>query len=179
MSEVWKAVLGFEGMYEVSSLGRIRSLDRYIDKINRWGSVSSVLCKGRILSTGLRKDGYQSVSLYDGGLQRATVVHILICEAFRGPKPFPNAEVRHLDGDKANCREDNLVWGTRLENEADKEVHGTRLKGEQSPSAKLTKEDVIAIRRRVGEPQQDLADEFGCTRSNISAIQLRKSWKHV
>lgn len=88
-------------------------------------------------------------------------------------------EVRHLDGDQCNCRENNLAWGTKKENEADKELHGTRLRGEQSPTARLTVPDVLAIRARIGEPQEALAAEFGCTFSNISAVQLRKSWRHV
>lgn len=71
------------------------------------------------------------------------------------------------------------MWGTKQENEADKIMHGTRGFGEKAPSAKLTTADVLQIRKRVGEPQQALAEEFGCTFSNVSAIQHRKSWRHV
>jgi hypothetical protein len=80
---------------------------------------------------------------------------------------------------KSNSRADNLAWGTHIENEADKDLHGTRAVGEQHPTHKLSEADVREIRRRTSDLQQDLADEFGCTFSNISAIQLRKSWKHV
>lgn len=132
-----------------------------------------------MLSFGPHPGGYATVSLYGNGSRRPTLVHIIIAETFHGPRPFPEAEVRHIDGNKSNCSASNLCWGTRVENEHDKLAHGTRLRGEQMPTTKLTREAVLAIRRRRGEPQQDLADEFGCTFSNVSAIQLGKSWRHV
>lgn len=178
--ERWKPVVGFEGAYEVSDLGRVRSLDRYVPHSNRWGTISSILHRGQILRLGPHAGGYKTVHLYrDGERVRATVLHIVVAEAFLGPRPTPEHEVRHLDGDAGNCAAANLAWGTRIENEADKELHGTRTRGEQHATAKLSEKDVVAIRRRAGEPQKDLADEFGCTFSNISAIQLRKSWRHV
>ena len=72
-----------------------------------------------------------------------------------------------------------MRYDTPAGNNADKLMHGTLPRGEDSHSAKLTTVDVLEIRRRVGEAQQTLADEFGCTFSNISAIQRRRSWRHV
>lgn len=179
MTEVWKAVPGFEGAYEVSDQGRVRSLDRVIQKKTRWGGVSDVLTPGRVLSLGPHKGGYRTVHLYAGGRQRATVLHILVAEVFCGPRPSPAHEVRHLDGDPKNCSAVNLRWGTRIENEQDKERHGTRLRGEDCPVSKLSIDDVLAIRSRRGELQKDLAEEYGCTFGNISAVQLGRSWRHV
>lgn len=177
-AERWLPVVGFEGLYEVSDLGRVRSLPRYIEQMGRWGKPMSRWMKGGILALGPHTGGYNAVHLYKDGRQRATVLHIVVAEAFLGPRPA-GMEVLHNDGDKKNCAVGNLRYGTKLENEADKELHGTRLRGEKHVSAKLTEADVKKIRASVGIPQQDLADHYGCTFSNISAIQLRKSWKHV
>lgn len=178
IEERWLPVVGFEGSYEVSDRGRVRSLTRYVEQIGRWGKPVSRRMLGRVLAMGPHVGGYVAVHLYRDGLQRATVAHILVAEAFIGPRP-PGMEVLHNDGDKQNNAVTNLRYGTKLENEADKDLHGTRPRGEQSVSAKLTAADVKRIRRLKGVPQQELAEEFGCTFSNISAIQLRKSWKHV
>ena len=176
--EEWRPVVGFEGLYEVSNLGRVRSLPRYVERRTKRGGVALHPVRGRVLALGPHVGGYRTVHLYAGGRQRATVVHIIVAEAFLGQRP-DGTEVLHNDGDPKNCIVSNLRYGTRKENEADKDRHGTRLRGERHGSAKLTAEDVRAIRALVGVPQQDLADDYGCTFSNISAIQLRKSWKHV
>lgn len=178
-TEIWKPIAGFEGLYEVSNLGRIRTFDRIVQSHDRWGNRRSFAVPGRILKPGPHPGGYKTVHLYRNGKCRSTVLHIIVAEAFHGPRPSPHHEVRHLDGRKDNCAENNLKWGTKQENEDDKLAHGTRTRGEKSNAAKLSTAQVIEIRSRRGEPQQNLADEFGCTFSNISAIQLRKSWRHV
>jgi hypothetical protein len=177
--EIWKAVVGFEGAYEVSNLGRVRSLDRTGPARSRWGQDIVRVFRGRILAGGPHPNGYITMHLYLDGVRRPTVLHIIVAEAFHGPRPSPGHEVRHLDNDRKNCVAENIKWGTRAEQQADKERHGTVPRGEKSSSAKLNAADVQKIRARVGEPQQNLADEFGCTFSNISAIQRRKSWRHV
>lgn len=157
-------MVGFEGFYEVSDMGRVRSIrGRYC---------------GRILSPGPHPGGYPLMHLYRNGRRIARTLHSLVAAAFIGPRPR-GQEVRHKDGVKTNCRAENLSYGTHRQNEADKLAHGTLPLGEKNAAAKLTARDVREIRRRAGERQEDLAKEFGCTFSNISAIQLRKSWRHV
>lgn len=163
-AEEWRPVPGYESLYEVSSLGRARSLHRGAP---------------RLLALGPHPGGYRVFHLYRDGVRTSTTLHVAVTLAFHGPRPSPDHEARHLDGHKPNCRADNLAWGTRAENAADMVAHGTRRRGEQMSQAKLTEAAVHAIRARAGEPQQRLADEFGCTYSNISAIILRKSWQHV
>lgn len=69
--------------------------------------------------------GYPSVKVKtDQGVKKA-LIHVLVCTAFHGPKPSPEFEVRHLDGNRANNRAENLVWGTRSENALDRKFHGT------------------------------------------------------
>jgi hypothetical protein len=88
--EVWQPVRDFEGIYEVSNMGRVRSLTR------------------KIIARGSSR-----------------VAHILVCEAFHGPKPEPHHEVRHLNGNGQDNRPENLAWGTKSENRADAVRHGT------------------------------------------------------
>ena len=108
--EIWKSVIGYEGVYEVSSLGRVKSLDRLIS--NAWGSKSKV--KGVYLSTSI-SSGYLSLGLTKNGKTKTTHIHRLMAVAF-----IPNTEnkrcVNHIDGNKLNNSLDNLEWTTDKEN---------------------------------------------------------------
>lgn len=115
MSE-WRPIPGYEGSYEVSDLGEVRSLDRLTDRGRNW--------RGRVMSPAPMPSGYQIVTLWRDGKQRTALVHRLVLEAFVGP-PAPGQEVRHYDGNPANNALENLAWGTHAENEADKIAHGT------------------------------------------------------
>lgn len=115
-AEEWRPVPGYEGAYAVSSLGRVRSLDRVTDRGRKW--------KGKILTTRPRYDGYIPVTMWRGGGQRVRLVHAVVLEAFAGPRP-EGMEALHADGDRTNNRSDNLSWGTHAENQADQVAHGT------------------------------------------------------
>lgn len=178
MEERWLPVYQFDGFYEVSDQGRIRSVDRYAYSKNRWGGISKRFLKSQIIAQGDQGGGYMIVNLYRDGEVTVVTVHRAVLEAFVCPRPS-KLEGLHNDDNKNNNRLTNLSWGTKQQNENDKVARGRSLRGEKQRFAKLTKKDVLEIRRRIGEPQADLAEEFGCTFSNISAIQLRKSWRHV
>jgi len=120
-SERWLPVVGYDGYYEVSSLGRVRSVGRVVRY--RDGR------KPRFFPAQLRKTnlvkGYPHLMLkrQDGG--RNVYVHTLVCEAFYGPRPKPDWEVRHLNGNPIDNRASNLRWGTKKENAQDSIRHGT------------------------------------------------------
>lgn len=124
-----------------------------------------------------RPDGYLGVELRDGhGRRRRTYVHILVAEAFIGPKPFPKACVRHIDGSPGNNRADNLAWGTYSENESDKRRHGT---WESRRVGRLTEEqrtEVIA-KAAAGERPRDLAEEYGVSRPTITRLLNGSTWR--
>lgn len=122
-AEQWLPVVGFEGAYEVSDLGRVRSLARVVIRSN--GIRQSV--SQRVLKHHIGSNGYPSIALHRGG-QTTHLIHVLVLTAFVGPRPIDN-RCRHLDGDKLNSRLSNLAWGTCSENELDKAVHGTHCRG--------------------------------------------------
>ena len=116
ISESWRPVSGYEGIYEVSSLGRVRSLSR----INSRGTP----VRERILSQHAHSSGHMRVKLSIPGRQRSADVHRLVAIAFHGPPP-EGCEVCHTDGNPANNNADNLRWGTRSDNLLDRTRHGT------------------------------------------------------
>jgi hypothetical protein len=134
--------------------------------------------RGASLSLNEHVAGYRLVHLYGEDGRTVRSVHGLVAESFIGPRPA-GKQVCHGDGNRANNVLGNLRYDTPVGNNADKKKHGTLLFGEQAPLVILTESDVREIRRLRGVPQQDLADRYGVTFSNISAVQLRKSWRHV
>ena len=119
--ERWLAVPGWEGFYEVSDLGRIRSVDRTIVRsdgvVQNW--------RGLIRKPTVNPQGYLRVVLArEGGRVKATrTVHTLVAQAFLGARP-DGMETRHLDGVKLNCKLSNLVYGTASANILDQVRHG-------------------------------------------------------
>ena len=121
MDEEWRPVVGYEGHYEVSDLGRVRALTREVRTC--YGTVR--VQHGRVLVPQNTRKGHLKVTLCPGdGTEQNRFVHVLVCEAFRGPRP-PGQETRHLDGDPKNNALVNLKWGTRSENTKDSIRHGT------------------------------------------------------
>jgi hypothetical protein len=119
--EQWRPVVGFEGRYEVSDAGRVRSLPRLIRQKARSGTEYTLRKSGRLLRSGVASNGYPTVALGRGNTR---TLHSLVTEAFIGPRPS-GQEVRHLDGDRKNPRLSNLTYGTRTENILDAVAHGT------------------------------------------------------
>ena len=120
-AERWKPVTGYEGIYEVSNHGRVRSVDRTITCSD--GRVRRH--KGKSLSTPLmQQGGYPHVCFYIQGKSKVHAVHPLVAEAFIGPRP-EGMEVCHYDGNPANNHVDNLRYDTPSENAFDKVRHGT------------------------------------------------------
>lgn len=187
-TERWLPVPGYEGLYDVSSLGRVRSLDRIIASRNRWGPIDKHL-RGKILAQRTDDYGYQTVRLYRDGRGKWRRVHRLVGEAFLGPRQ-PGMDTRHGPlGQQANGVTD-ICYGTRAENEQDKIRDGTfrhgpgtaiprpRRVSSRNGNARLTLAIAEEIRRRyrAGARQVDLAAQFGVTQPCISQIVLGRTW---
>ena len=111
MKEIWKDIKGYEGLYQISSFGNVKSLDRYI--INKNGDKQYF--PGKYLTQGIG-DSYLKVTLSKNNKQRTFRVHILVARTFI-PNPENKPEVNHIDGNKKNNKVNNLEWNTRSENE--------------------------------------------------------------
>lgn len=179
MSEIWKKIPGFSN-YSASSNGHIRFDGRRHEVIDILGRHSIRNYKVKILNPTCAKGHYPSVSLLNDGLRTRAMVHTYVALVFLGPRPF-GMHIRHIDGDKTNNNITNLTYGTVQENAKDKDIHGTALKGEKCPWAKLTENDVREIRRKAksGAIQRHLAEEYNVDPMQISRIISRKRWAHI
>ena len=125
--------------------------------------------------------GYLQITLHIDGAVVTRYVHRLVCEAFHGPAPSPLHEAAHGDRTPVHNTPDNLRWATKAENDADKEHHGTVLRGERHPMVRLTVEQVTEIRLRIslGHRQADIAVDFGVAPGTISKIKNGRAWRHL
>jgi len=185
MNEDWRPIAGYPG-YEISSLGQVRSLSRVDAAGNR--------IKGRVLKLRLHTGGYLRVNLC-AGKPRDFFVHRLVLETFVGPCP-PGMEGCHNDGNRQNNATSNLRWDTRVQNMADKKIHGTEQvggkhwmvrkpewvrRGEKVPTSIFNSTDIERIRdmRINGCTYESIARWIGSTRENIGVISRRETWRHV
>jgi hypothetical protein len=122
--ERWLPVVGFEGFYEVSDQGRVRSLDRQVMRHGGKASGYPLRIRGRVLAPRRQEPGYSTVQLHLDGRPTKGFVHRLVMQAFVGPCP-EGMEVRHINGDAEDSRLANLAYGTHSENLRDKLRHGT------------------------------------------------------
>lgn len=160
--EIWKDIPGYEGKYQASNLGRIRSLDRQLGIPGKKGFRTM---KGRVLRPGPTKSGHLYVVLGHGA--SGSPVHQLIALTFIGPRPN-GKDVCHNDGDPTNNQADNLRYDTRANNILDTFKIGKRWR-------KLSLEDMKAI---LQEPPTtsgvSLAKKYGVSTTVISKVRLRR-----
>lgn len=116
MDEIWKPVAGYEGVYEVSSAGKVRSLDRMVLRRGKLGGIYEYWQAGRILSPQQVNSGYLVVHLHAGGRRRIGLVHRLVATAFHGHPTDKRPEVNHKNFDRLDNRAINLEWCSRQHN---------------------------------------------------------------
>ena len=115
MEEIWKDIEGYEGKYQVSNLGRVRSLDQMLSYASRWGTIAYRPAKGKVLTAQKIHGGYLGVLFKVQGHTEMKLVHRLVAKAFV-PNPQNLETVNHIDEDKTNNRADNLEWMSRADN---------------------------------------------------------------
>ena len=173
MEERWLPVPGFEGLFEVSDRGRIRSLKTS----SRWKP-------GYILKARPNNHGYVVAGLRKDSKRTNFVVHRLVLEMFLGPCP-PGCVANHKNLDKSDNRIENLEWVTQAENvqhAIDNGHFSFMPMGEANHASKLTANQVREIRCKFAETHcahQVLADKYGVTRNTVCKIVRRESWKHI
>ena len=130
--DLWREIPGWEGFYEVSRLGEVRSMTRRVPH----GRGFDMIRGAQHLKLHTKPKGYLAAKLMRAGEQSHRFVHCLVLEAFVGPRP-DGQQCRHLDGNPANNKLENLVWGSAKENASDRVAHGTS-KGQRNPNAQIT-----------------------------------------
>lgn len=179
MEEIWKSVVGYEGYYEVSNFGDVRSVDRTLShKRGYEAHYKSKPCK-----QSYNTSKYLCVSLSKDNKQKFLAIHRLVAISFLGL--HEKLTVNHIDGNKENNRLENLEWISIEENLKHSWKSGLRdhldTKGDLNGNKSLTGEQVIEIRRRLdnGETQYKLHKEYGVSKYCIHAIHRRRTWTHI
>lgn len=124
--EEWRPVVGYEGLYSVSSHGRVKSEERELDRNRKWKA------SYRTQSLSETVVPYYRVTLHRNGVRRTFSVHRLVCESFHGPATPDRPWALHRNGDSLDNRPENLYWGTPTENSADRKRHGRTRNGRDS-----------------------------------------------
>lgn len=157
--EIWRPIPGFNGFYEVSDMGRVRSLH------GRHG-------KGRILRPGLPSNPseYMCVSLHGGGRRTRRSVHRIVADVFLPPRPSSKHQIRHWNGNRGDNRAINLIWGTAQDNADDRARHGRTQRGSKHWASKLSEAEADQIRTSA-EPTKILAERHGLHRCTIQKIR--------
>lgn len=158
--EQWKPVVGYEGLYEVSDQGRVKSLR-----------------SGKIMKLSVANTGYMQLQLSAKPRRNVCHVHRLVLEAFVGPAPI-GMEGCHANGIRTDNRLSNLRWDTRKGNMSDASAQGRTNRGEKNHWCKLTEKDVLQIRLSK-ESSSQLAFRYNMSARAIRDIRARKRWAHV
>lgn len=167
MPEQWRPVVGYEGMYEISDFGRLKSFKRRNEKI---------------LKPGKNTDGYLLMPISNGIKRKTQSMHRYVAFAFI-PNPENKPEVNHKNGTKDDNGLYNLEWVTPKENCFHADSTGLRppLKGERNGGSKLKDKDVLEIRNllKAKNTLKSIASKYGVHLSLISLIKTNKNWTHV
>ena len=153
MEEIWKDIKGYEGIYQVSNLGRVKRVTT-----------------GRILKGVKNRTGYLKVSLYKNSIKYVKTIHRLVAEAFI-PNPESKPQVNNIDEDKTNNRVDNLEWMTATENN----THGTRTERAGKAIGKTQSIPIVATNIKSGESTEfystkECARQLSLNAGNITSV---------
>jgi hypothetical protein len=167
MVEIWKDVVGYESIYEISNFGNVKSFKYGKEKIRKLRN---------------DKDGYLLINLCKDKKVKTFKIHRLVAQAFI-PNPDNKPQINHIDGNKSNNKVDNLEWVTNKENSkhaVEKLLRNT--KGENHHNVKLRNYQVLNIRKKYATgkyKRKDIADEYQVSITLIGFIINRKIWKHI
>lgn len=177
-AEVWRPIVGYERLYEVSSRGRVRALE----KIDGSGSKrkAKVLCPIANSRKRWNSAHYHVGLVKPGEAKKRYFIHRLVAEAFL-PNPAGKPFVNHIDGNKWNNDARNLEWVTEEENRTHAYANGLTSRGENSGRARLTDDLVLSLRYlyNCGVSISVLAAAFGFGELHMSKVVRGKSWKHL
>lgn len=185
--EIWKDVIGYEGVYMVSNQGRVKRLSLLIPSKNQFGSCIKPYPE-KILSPKLTNNGYRSVGLrhIDEGIgikyREHLSVHRLVAFAFiYNPDPINNTYINHKDGNKQNNNDWNLEWCTPTHNAQHAIAMGVVPKGSQHKRAKLNETQIPEIRKLLeqGFTHSEIGKKYNVNNSAIWGVKHGRTWKNV
>lgn len=177
MKEIWKDIPNYEGVYQASTLGNIRSLGFTHEIKNQWGSTSIRHKKGRVLKQHINTAGYYNVQLCKDGMTKRIMTHRLIAITFI-PNPDNKREVNHKDSNRLNNQIENLEWVTSKENTE----HYVRLgrkkipKGVDTHNSILT-EDVVKQIFLSELSAEKLSKILNINKGTIASVKQGINWK--
>jgi len=213
VEEIWKDIAGYEGLYQISDFGRVKSFNLKFNINKRLkvislnknnlsyaeiarqtgiseGFVSNMIkdpdrylnINGKILKPG-KYDKYKHlcVHLWKNEKPQFFAIHVLVMEAFVGPRP-EEMEICHNDGNPGNNRKDNLRYDTPKNNNKDKIKHGTLLCGEKCPWSKINNKQALEIKKLAEEgkfTQAQIGQMYNIDGSTVSNIKTGKHWKNL
>lgn len=175
MQEIYKDIVGYEGLYQVSNLGNVKSLEKYCNSKNR----KKRKIFEKILKTTKNNYGYLTSTLFRNSKRTTILNHRLVALAFI-PNPDNKPQINHINGIKTDNRVENLEWCTHQENIQHAFNIGLNIgnKGEKNGRCKLTKEQVLAIRAD-NRFFRDIAKDYNVHYSLIGYIKKNKLWSHL
>ena len=176
--EKWKSIKDYEGIYEISNLGNIKSLQRLIERPKEVGSFTQ---SERILKPSKCLGGYNGVTLVINTKKKRHLVHRLVAAAFLNNK-FNHKYVNHIDGNRHNNNVNNLEWCTQSHNK--KHSYNLGLSDKKGTNHHLTKfkeQDIIDIRSKYeneGMLQKEISKIYNVNKSTIWHIVNYKTWNY-
>lgn len=177
VTESWRPVPGFDGLFDASDLGRVRIVARVTAIRSRSGKPTLRKNKAKVLGQYAIPSGHMFVGAKWNGKRFPVHVGRLVLMAFCGP-PQPGLECCHNDGDPTNNMLENLRWDTHANNNRDKLRHGTQEKGSSHHAAKLT-EAVVAAMRAGTMTTAEACAATGASYHTAYCALTRRSWRHV
>jgi len=176
--EIWKDVIKYEGYYQVSNYGNVKSLSR---EIKRPKKIGSFIQKERILKPCKCKGGYESVTLVIDTKKKKHLVHRLVAIAFI-ENPIDYKYVNHIDAIRDNNKVENLEWCSQSQNKKHSYNLGlSKKKGVNHHLTKFTNQDIVDIRNKYENKkmlQKEIAEEYGVNKATIWNIVNYKTWNY-
>lgn len=174
MIEEWRPIPNYEGLYEISNYGKIRSLDRIIYRNN-----NKVFRKGKILKSITKTDGYATIELSKNGKTKHFYISRLVLTVFNRNAHIDEEACHFPDPNKLNNQIGNLIWGTAKLNAEHRDKDGNTCKGIKQKYHKLNEKQVEQIFLNTKNSQTELSKIYKVDRKTIYNIKNKKSWTHI
>jgi hypothetical protein len=175
--EIWKTIDGYEGLYEISNLGRVKSLSRIIQRDGIFGNKK---IKERIIKPSITNGGYYRLNLINNKIKTSFSIHRLLALYFL-PNIYNKPQVNHINGIKTDNRIENLEWCTAKENINHAFKIGLIIakNGINHNKCKLNTFEVLEIRENKNNTLKEISKKYNISISVISKIKHNKLWKHI